>query len=281
MIKAMKIPHRYAVLAGACAFAAGLSACRPSTGTAYATPPAVSTAVQTATSTPSAPGEFDLRWAMELLYGSEGTSETNSSGEPIVRIPGVPGSDDPRDRIILPLLAQRYREAGEEKFILLTETGPEGMGAHAEYASIGGALFHWTGSGWEIEIDQRHITDMGSFGHAPPGRLISIGPDRHGFLFEPEWAGQGSVSQYAFVIGIVGSEFRVVFSHEIRIHGEVEDAVWDYAATVEFIPGGNPEYYDIRVFTRGTKPSEGGTVEPFETVEVYEFDGREYVPKPG
>jgi hypothetical protein len=174
------------------------------------------------------------------------------------------------------LLAAPYLETGEEKFILLTETGPEGMGTHAEFAMIGGALFHKVRGAWEGEIEQREITGMGSFGHAPDGELLAIGPDKHGFLFRPEWAGQGNVAQNAILIGIVDGLFRVLFSHEIRIHGEVEEDVWEYTAVMELIPGGNPAYYDIRMTTTGTNPMQGN-VEPFGTVEIFTFNGREYV----
>ncbi len=213
---------------------------------------------------------------MERLYGAEGSLETNSQGSPVVRIPGVPGSDDPREKIIKPLLAAGYREGGEEKSILLTETGPEGMGAHAEYARIGGALFHKPGGAWEIEIEQREITLMGSFGHAPAGELQPIGPDKNGFLFKPQWAGQGSVVQNAILIGVVGPEFKVLFIHEIRIHGEAGGAVWDYSSIMEFIPGDHAEYFDIRMTSRGTRPVDG-KVALFEAVEVFEFNGHEYV----
>jgi hypothetical protein len=257
------------------------SACRPrSISPAYPTvgflmPPA-STFTPPVTKTLGAGGEFDLGKAMRLLYGAEGTLETGAQGEPVVRIAGVPGSNDPRDKIIKPLLAAGYREAGEEKFILLTETGPEGMGAHAEYAQIGGALFHKPGDAWEIEIEQREITWMGSFGHAPAGEVQAIGPDKNGFLFKPQWAGQGSVVQNAILIGVVGPEFKVLFIHEIRIHSEVGGAVWDYSSAMEFIPGDHAEYFDIRMTSRGTKPVDG-KVAPFELVEVFEFNGLEFV----
>lgn len=239
-------------------------------------PPAF-TASPTLAFTSDLTGAFDLPAAMELLYRAEGDLETDSQGEVVVRIHGIPDSDDPRDKIIKVVLAAPYREAGQEKFILLTETGPEGMGAHAEYALIGGALFHRIRDSWEIEIEQREITWMGSFGHAPDGELLTIGPDKHGFLFIPQWAGQGSMVETAQLIGIVGVEFKLIFVHEMRNHSEMENIVWDYSSTMEFLPGRNPEYYDIRMTTRGAKPLRG-TVAPFEEVELFEFNGREYVP---
>jgi hypothetical protein len=223
-------------------------------------------------------GAFDLHWAMELLYGGEGNLETSPQGEVMVRIPRAPGSEQDQDQIIRILLATNYREAGEDKYVVLTETGPEGMGAHAAVAQIGGAIFHWTAHAWQIEIQQRSITSMGSFGHAPGGDLVNIGSDKHGFLFQPMWVGQGSESQYATLIGIAGPTFRIIFQHEIFIHSEVEDTVWEYSAEMDFLPGGNPEYYDIRITTRGTKPA-AGEVKPFEMIEEFVFNGQEYVLK--
>ncbi len=230
----------------------------------------------TATPMPGTSGEFNLGKALELLCGEEGKLETDSQGGPVIRVAGEPGGGEARDEIIRPLLAVPFNEENEEKYILLTETGPDGMGAHAEYALIGGALFHKILGAWEIEIQQRVITWMGSFGHAPDGELQAIGPDKHGFLFKPEWSGQGSSSQNAVLIGIVGLEFKVIFLHEIRVHGEAGDAVWDYSSEMEFLPGSNSEYFTIQVTTKGTRP-EVDIVAPFEEVEVFEFDGQEYV----
>lgn len=239
-------------------------------------PPAYN-ATPTLTSTTVPDVDFDLRKAMELLYGAEGDLEVDAQGEVVVRIHGVPDGSDPRDKIIRVLLAASYTEASEEKYILLTETGPEGMGAHAEFALIGGALFHRIRDSWEIEIEQREITWMGSFGHAPDGELLTIGPDKHGFLFIPQWAGQGSMVETAQLIGIVGAELKLIFVHEMRNHSEMENIIWDYSSTMEFLPGRNPEYYDIRMTTQGAKPVKG-TVTPFEEVEMFEFNGQEYVP---
>jgi hypothetical protein len=238
----------------------------------------------TATLLPTADGgtEFDVARAMRELYGTEGTPETDSKGRPVIRIPGDPNGADLRDWIIRPVLAAGYSEAGEDKFVLLTETGPEGMGAHSEYARIGGALFRRTGSGWEPEIISRDIVPMGSFGHAPDGALIVIGPDKHAFLFEPQWAGQGSGITYADLLAPVNGSLVRIFYHELKQHSEVGGVVWDYSATMEFVPGPNPAYDDIRLTTTGSKPDGIETkIAPFETVERFTFDGREYVPADG
>lgn len=215
---------------------------------------------------------------MEILYGGEGNLEINPQGEMVIRIPRAPDSAEEQDSIIRILLAEAYREAGEDKYVLLTETGPEGMGAHAAMAQIGGAIFHKVGDGWQIEIEQRDITVMGSFGHAPGGNLSKIGPDKHGFLFQPMWSGQGNEAQNAILIGVVRKAIKIIFTHEVFTHGETETAVWEYSAEMQFISGANPEYYDIRISTKGTQPVQG-EVQPFEKVEAFEFNGEEYILK--
>lgn len=219
---------------------------------------------------------FDIPRAMELLYGDEGTLETSPQGEVIVRIPPSPGSEDDQDQIIRILLTAAYREADEEMHVLITETGPEGTGAHAAMAQIGGAVFHVVDNTWQLEIEQRSITMMGSFGHAPAGDLMQIGPDRHGFLFEPDWMGQGNEAQYAVLIGIVGQTMKPIFNHEIFFHGETENTVWEYTSEMDFVPGGNPDYYDIHLTTQGTQPIQG-TIVPFVNEEQFEFSGEEYI----
>jgi len=226
----------------------------------------------------SSGGEFDIPWAMELLYGNEGTLETDSQGEVTVRIPRSPGSLDDQDQIIRIRLSTGFREAGEDKYVLLTETGPEGTGAHAAMAQIGGAVFHIVAGVWRIEIEQRSITMMGSFGHEPAGDLMQIGPDRHGFLFEPDWMGQGNEVQYAILIGDVGQTLKPIYNHEIFLHGENGDSVWEYSSEMDFVPGGNPDYYDIHLTTQGTQPIQG-TIEPFVKVEQFAFNGEEYILK--
>jgi hypothetical protein len=89
------------------------------------------------------------------------------------------------------------------------------------------------------------ITSIGSWGVAPSGKLVKIGPDKYGISFQ--WArsvqGGGFVG-YVAVLAYVGGSFNTVLF--------IETVYYDYfpeenELKIKFVPGTNHDFYDIEI----------------------------------
>jgi hypothetical protein len=220
-------------------------------------------------------GEFTLEKALELLYGDEGIVQTDN-GEVTIRTKRVSRSGEVT-AIIRAVLAAPFRENDVDKYVVLVEMGAEGMSGHAQSAEIGGAIFYRVNNTWQIDLEQRYITSMGSFGHAPLGELVKIGPDRYGFIFHERYASTGIGGETVTIIAAIGKDFKIVFSVQTAL-ADVIDNKWGYSSKIDFVPGKNPANYDIKVTTTGTKIAEG-KVTPFEAIQLYEFTDAQYEPR--
>ncbi len=224
-------------------------------------------------------GEFSIKRALEVLYGDEGTVQVQGD-KAFVRIDPPKYSTGIYPVAIEVLLTAPFRENNVDKYVVLTGTGPADMGAHSSSAQIDGAVFYRTNNTWQIDAEQQHITDMGSFGHAPNGQLVKIGPDKYGFQFNNTYMSTGIGGESISIFTALEKGFKEVFNaqtgyFDARYPDTANIEKEGYSSKVEFVPSNNPTYYDIKVTTQGTKLVDKKVI-PFEEVKVYEFVGTKY-----
>lgn len=78
--------------------------------------------------------------------------------------------------------------------------------SHVAGAGISVYVFVYNGKEWMYEHGKKLVkeaaSEAGAYGHAPDGRLIKLGPDKYGLLFEGGDMHQGYTNDYAFIISI-------------------------------------------------------------------------------
>ncbi len=118
-------------------------------------------------------------------------------------------------------------------------------GCHFCPGTVGGVIFTNRSNNWEIEFEEKAIIILGSDGFPPSGKLVKIGSDRIGILFQWNlWAQGGGSYGHIDLVARIGETFKGVLAKKT---GYTEEP---YPEKVEFIPGDNPEFYDIKISSR-------------------------------
>ncbi len=232
-------------------------------------------------------GDFDVRKALELVYGSYDyqkkytkwklTKEDLKSNNGSVTF-------DAGTVYTGPNLAQSFVQGGVQRFILTTETVPARYDCHACAPLIGAATFSQQGDGWQLDAVTKAISTMGSFGSGPKGKLIKIGADRYGVVFHDGGMNQGISGEAVVIIAEVGESLREILTiseyggDNSGACGEELAACWKYSSKMDFEPGPNPDYYDIKVTTSGTREDDNGNVRQANALKKYTFVDGKYVP---
>ncbi len=218
-------------------------------------------------------GEFNLKKALEVLYLRDGVWFTDSDELKASVI--IKGRE--YTATIDAVLVAPFTEDGAEKYVVLAETALP-FDCHPCSAEIGGGVFVRAGDLWTLEARADYLGSLGSFGHAPKGELIQIGPGKYGFAFRLSYVSTGLGTSGLVVYASVDKDLEEILSIQTGLASVIEPK-WGYASTIEFVPGNNPRYYDVWVKTSGTKMDDGQLVSVEET-RVYVFDNSKYVLHP-
>ena len=234
-------------------------------------------------------GEFDTGKALELIYGTYDSQKKYSkwklTKEDIQALPSEDRSTgiQPGTVYTAANFAKSFTQAGVPRFFVITETVPARYDCHACAPIIGGATFSKQGDAWQLDTVTKEVSTMGSWGSAPEGKLIKIGPERYGVVFQPGYTGQGITSESAVVIAeTTGNVREVLVVDEYSADnggtcGEGLATCYSFSSKLEFVAGSNAEFYDARITTTGTKEDKDGNVRRANSVKKYTFANGKYV----
>ena len=123
--------------------------------------------------------------------------------------------------------------------------------------------------------------------------LDQTGPDLHGIVVQDGFMAQGVYNENLHIIGPVGDRLEQLFFFydasgkdrgncgENRVQGEIDgNECFQYDATVNYMPGPYPDYFDIEIIKQGTKPEGYSESVPFKDVHRFRFNGCAYAPDP-
>jgi len=145
---------------------------------------------------------------------------------------------------------------------------------HVSGATLRGAVLVKQGMTWQVESATADLGELGSWGQPPEAQLIKIGPDQYGVFFKSNGTGQGVSTENTSLVTAVGTKLKEVFSLETSENngGVCESAdCYDYETKLEFVPGRNPDYFDINAVTKGSLPG-GKKKKP----QRFSFTGEQY-----
>lgn len=245
------------------------------------TTPKPSTTPTTSTAAPEngkfIKGEFEEGHALTLLYGSFDPRQQ--------LIPWTPTKEEaekldvePGTKVFTKLLAaKKFTEKGKERIYLVTTTVPEGADCHACPAAIGVLTFTHNGDRWDLNLADKVVTRMGSYGEAPTPALLKVGPEKYVLSFSPGDLGQGITSNSEILIGEINNKLGMLLElHDIAGDnggncGDDLGPCWEFTSKFDYLPGKNPDFYDIKVTYSGTKWSEteDKKVEPNNKVQTF------------
>ena len=184
-------------------------------------------------------------------------------------------------------LAKYYRESGINKFFLIFETIKKDSSCHACTPQIGAAIFIHDGIDWQLTKINPDIITSGAHGRAPECKFINIGPDRCAVLFEPVYTMNGEYSASIFIIGeransidlLLDLDYRTDFNNsgQCRMAGEKSMPMdwplcFGFNSEIKFLPGTTPDYFDLKIITRGTRCDGNSEIVSANIVRHYKFD---------
>jgi hypothetical protein len=146
---------------------------------------------------------------------------------------------------------------------------------------IGGSILSHTNGNWQVIAHRDSIIVAGGWRYGyGVGELVQIGPDKYGYIFERYCIGTGFSEDEVALITDVDGQLQLVFDN-IGIAGKNypcgEDGgmpCWTYNSDLQFVPGDNPDYFDLHLSTGGTI---GADMKQIDGTRTYTFDGQAYV----
>lgn len=235
--------------------------------------------------------EFSIYEALHHLYAGEGVFFSDDLGEAsFVAIPdeGVSLQMSPCSTVrhsfkrekpftnyncVAVILAEPFEQTSTQKFLLLTQT--IFCESHICAPYINGAVFSKLAGQWQLDFYDPEFLHAGSFGYAPPVQLVQIGPERYGVLFDGWYISSGLGVQNFYIATASNNQFEIIFYEQLALMSYEED--WGSEVIWAFIPGENPEWFDLQITLQGTRPKpQTQQIEQFVETRLYRWDGQRY-----
>ncbi len=104
---------------------------------------------------------------------------------------------------------------------------------------------------------------------------MQIGPDQYGVVFRSTYTSTGNSAESTFVIAYLNGKLSFLNSI-LTAEAEVVRNSWSYTSTLEFIPGEQLDFYDLKIVSVGTKYIEY-EISQFEEVRIYTLQDGNYI----
>jgi hypothetical protein len=181
----------------------------------------------------------------------------------------------------------RFDKLGVSRWLVLVAQSPPDSTCHACAPETGGVIFTRKDNIFEADYDQAKIIRLGAFGKPPQAHVAELGHGRPAIAFEMNSMAQGYEATTLTLVTEVAGELKKVLSLRTAASNEAaglpDDQTFKWHATLDFVPGPNPAYFDIRVKATGTRAIEGGPnagkVQPHSSTVLYRFSDGAYKPE--
>ena len=169
------------------------------------------------------------------------------------------------------------------KCIVLIESRCRICDAHIAKANLGIVLFETTDDNLDSIYDQNNITELGKFGSSPDAYLVNIGKDNIGIAFNDGIMHQGFIVMHYVLLANVNNVYKQVLdvkTSEDASGSGYKGYNYQWDSEVAFIEGNNKMFYDIRIYSKGTKridKNDNYEIVPFSEEKIYKFKDDKYV----
>lgn len=227
--------------------------------------------------------------AMFMLYGNYNPANKRAKW---IGVPNWWSEGDAEGQAFeaIPQFSRSFSEGGANKFVLVTASLAEGEAefgdCHPCGVKMGAAVFVQRGETWRLEVGQKDVGTYGAFGIPPNVGLEKIGPERHAVTFSWGDMHQGVTDEGTAYVDRADGAFREILwldtGHSTEGAGTFSIAEDNliYNSKIEYLPGNNPAYFDLKVTLSGKRGARVGrrvVMRPFTKVEVYKFSDGVYI----
>ena len=234
---------------------------------------------------------FSARPSKKNIFKGNSYEESNFFNWPPKKKP-VSGSsyEEPQLAISRPDKALKARPDGTD-IVLITETvryDPEEQYVDNFHCDVllGAQLWSRQGTMWCLQAQDRAITHVGGIGHLSyeDVKVVKVGPERTGVLFEDDIGKGGRNPIISTLIIPKGEGFNLAFEEitaddNTGFYGKKDSRSFQYTAKIDFVPGQDAEYFDLRIITSGTNIDKRNHRIPWNREKIYVIDNGRYVLK--
>lgn len=160
--------------------------------------------------------------------------------------------------IVRVLYQKVLQEQGAERYYVLTEASF--CPAHVCGATLGAIVFEKRSGEWVLLGANSGVREMGAFGHLVEPKAVVVGPDnKTGFLFEGGYGNMGYFMTRADLLVFDSGSFSFILNlyptgESNGASGEEDPSkLFDYSSELLFDPTSSGTYFDLNVFTTGTR----------------------------
>lgn len=231
------------------------------------------------------PPGFDLAAGMTALYGNYNPASRSSA------VVAPHGSSGPTEKEnVRVFFLQAFRDSEGDEVLLATFAVPAAGRFKCRDCRplIGAALFKRTGealsktgaSGWTVEVSRPPDFAFGGWGEPPHAEIFQFGPHQFGIELEVTASAQGEKATEINLLAPWAGSFTNVFQTDTE-ENNLSDCPPNGPAPchassslLKFVPGDNPDYYDLLVETFGTRLTNGAIEDISYTKHLRFADGR-------
>lgn len=172
-----------------------------------------------------------------------------------------------------------FQQDEAEKLVCITATNQTtGNDCHACAAAIGFSVLEVKNGKLSTVSDVKYFDRWGNWGHVDSSNasIIKIGPARYGVLLKGSGMGMGYQISHTTLYEFSDANISEIFNIRTEYtYSGVEGVPFSENTEMEFVPGRNPNYYDIRVIKINVKNNGPGAIRKVETLK-YVYSGRAY-----
>jgi len=231
---------------------------------------------------------LELPDAMTMLFGNFDVKTQSSTA---LMEDKSATKHDRKPMIVRSLFRTGTIQAGEQRLVLVTYSVPRGetFDCHQCSPTIGMAVFSQSQRHWSVEASDASVTESGSWGRPPTNvQLLQIGPERQAIQIREVYRGGGETTTILQVLvpwkgGIRLGLYRVISDDDLGGCGDPELLpCYSNRRTLNFIPMGEAEYYDVELRLAGTDLPESDTLPANKArvvrgLEILTFQDGKYV----
>jgi hypothetical protein len=223
------------------------------------------------------PPGFDLAAGMTALYGNYDPASRSSS------IVAPHGADEPSEKeTVRVFFLNGFRDSDEDKVLLATYAVPDGrrFTRHDCRPLVGEALFRRGASGWTVAASRQPDFKFGGGCQPPNAEIFQFGPHQFGIELEVTASAQGERATEINLFAPWAGSFTSVFqtdTEDNNLRGcppKGPAPCHASSSLLKFVPGDNPDYYDLLVETFGTRLTNGAIEDIGYTKHLRFADGR-------
>jgi hypothetical protein len=239
---------------------------------------------------PKTPPGFDIAAEMTELYGNY----LSEDGLSVMASP----SDASEKLDVRAFFVASVSDSENEEVLLATYAVPDegNFDCHACLPLIGGALFKKDKGGWIREAAALPCLAFGEGGEAPNASLVRFGPHQYGIKLEDSGVHGGrNFTETALFLPWNGGFSNALYKTTMEDSSGDESGCQQaknksdddgglpciaYHSNLKFVPGSDPDYYDLVIKTSGTRLDGLGAdgslkvEDASETVRLRFVDGR-------